>query len=109
MAGQAGGGAALSNSAPASSLRPNLAKGPSWTARCSRALHRLNSRTLVYLSSSENTARLSDSWNIRRIFLRFTFILDGVEKFNTFNIYAYTENFGMAKKILKFYFLLDFA
>lgn len=61
IAGQAGGGAARRSSAPASSRRPNLAKGPSCTAKCKRALHRLNSRTLVYLNNSENTARLSDS------------------------------------------------
>jgi len=62
IAGQAGGGAARRSSAPASSRRPNLARGPSCTAKCKRALHRLNSRTLVYLSNSENTARLSDSY-----------------------------------------------
>ena len=59
--GQAGGAAALSSSAPASSRRPSRDSGPSCTARCSRALHRLSSRTLVQRSSSEKTDSVSDS------------------------------------------------
>lgn len=67
MAGQAEGGAALNNSTPASSRRPNLDKGPSWMARCNRALHKLNSRTFVYRSNSEKTVKVSDSCLIKYI------------------------------------------